>query len=118
MRRCLRCAIRSMGVETYSTGYTTGSALSFNTRAHTGSVFDRFAIGTTHPCWYDTQDRRTVVLALAQQRERGRIPQPYRAVGARGGEQLTVRGQSQGCDGAVVGILPASQAQGFAVQNK
>jgi hypothetical protein len=51
------------GVETFSTGYTTSSSLSFNTRADTGSVFDRFAIGTTHPCWYDPQDPRTVVLA-------------------------------------------------------
>jgi hypothetical protein len=51
------------GVETFSTGYTTSSALNFNTRADTGSVFDRFAIGTTHPCWYDPQDPTTVVLA-------------------------------------------------------
>ena len=50
------------GEETFSTGYTTGSALSFNTRADTGSVFDRSAIGTTHPCWYDPQDPRTVLL--------------------------------------------------------
>jgi len=51
------------GVETFSTGYTTASAFNFNTRASTGSVFDRFATGTTHPCWYDPQDTRTVVLA-------------------------------------------------------
>ena len=51
------------GVETFSTGYTTGSALNFNSRASTGSVFDRFVVGTTHPCWYDPQDTRTVVLA-------------------------------------------------------
>ena len=50
------------GVETFSTGYTTASAFNFNTRAGTGSVFDRFAIGTTHPCWYDPQDPKTVVL--------------------------------------------------------
>ena len=50
------------GVETFSTGYTTASAFNFNTRASAGSVFDRFAIGTTHPCWYDPQDTRTVVL--------------------------------------------------------
>jgi hypothetical protein len=50
------------GVETFSTGYTTASALSFNTRAGTGSMFDRFAIGTTHPCWYDPQDPKTVML--------------------------------------------------------
>ena len=50
------------GVETFSTGYTTGSAFNFNTRAGTGSVFDRFATGTTHPCWYDPQDPRTVLL--------------------------------------------------------
>jgi hypothetical protein len=50
------------GVETFSAGYTTASALSFNTRAGTGSVFDRFAIGSTHPCWYDPQDPRTVLL--------------------------------------------------------
>lgn len=50
------------GVETFSTGYTTASALSFNTRAGTGSVFDRFAIGTTHLCWYDPQDPKTVIL--------------------------------------------------------
>ena len=50
------------GVETFSTGYTTASAFNFNTRASAGSVFDRFAIGTTHPCWYDPQDPRTVVL--------------------------------------------------------
>jgi hypothetical protein len=30
---------------------------------HVGSVFDRFAIGTDHPCWYDPQDQKTVVLA-------------------------------------------------------
>lgn len=51
------------GVETFSSGYTTPSALNFNTRADTGSVFDRFAVGTAHPCWYDPQDPRTVVLA-------------------------------------------------------
>ena len=45
------------GVETFSAGYATSSALSFNTRADTGSVFDRFAIGTTHLCWYDPQIR-------------------------------------------------------------
>ena len=50
------------GVETFSAGYATSSALSFNTRADTGSVFARFAIGTTHPCWYDPQDPRTVLL--------------------------------------------------------
>ena len=50
------------GVETFSAGYTTASAFNFNTRASAGSVFDRFAIGTTHPCWYDPQDPRTVVL--------------------------------------------------------
>lgn len=50
------------GVETFSAGYATSSALSFNTRADTGSVFDRFAIGTTHLCWYDPQDPRTVLL--------------------------------------------------------
>lgn len=50
------------GVETFSTGYTTTSAFNFNTRAGAGSVFERFAIGTTHPCWYDPQDPRTVVL--------------------------------------------------------
>jgi hypothetical protein len=51
------------GVETFSSGYTTGSALNFNTRAGAGSVFDRFAIGSTHLCWYDPQHPRTVVLA-------------------------------------------------------
>ena len=50
------------GVEMFSTGYTTGSAFNFNTRASAGSVFDRFATGTTHPCWYDPQDPRTVLL--------------------------------------------------------
>ena len=50
------------GVETFSTGYTTISAFNFNSRAGVGSVFERFAIGTTHPCWYDPQDPRTVVL--------------------------------------------------------
>ena len=50
------------GVEMFSTGYTTASAFNFNTRASAGSVFERFAIGTTHPCWYDPQDPRTVVL--------------------------------------------------------
>ena len=57
-------ALRYMvdGVETFSTGYTTPSAINFNSRAGAGSVFDRFAIGTTHPCWYDPQDPKTVVL--------------------------------------------------------
>jgi uncharacterized protein DUF3592 len=50
------------GVETFSTGYTTPSAFNFNTRAAAGSVFERFTAGTTHPCWYDPQDPRTVVL--------------------------------------------------------
>jgi hypothetical protein len=50
------------GVETFSTGYTTPSALNFNSRAGAGSVFDRFAIGSTHACWYDPQDPRTVLL--------------------------------------------------------
>jgi hypothetical protein len=51
------------GVETYSTGYTTASAFNANTRADAGSVFERFAIGTDHPCWYDPQEPKTVVLA-------------------------------------------------------
>jgi hypothetical protein len=50
------------GAETFSTGYTTPSAINFNSRAGAGSVFERFAIGTTHPCWYDPQDPRTVLL--------------------------------------------------------
>jgi hypothetical protein len=50
------------GVETFSTGYTTSSALNFNSRAGAGSVFERFAIGSTHPCWYDPQDVKIVVL--------------------------------------------------------
>jgi Protein of unknown function (DUF3592) len=50
------------GVETFSTGYTTPSAVNFNSRAGAGSVFERFAIGTSHPCWYDPQDPRTVLL--------------------------------------------------------
>jgi Protein of unknown function (DUF3592) len=50
------------GVETFSTGYTTPSAFNFNTRAAAGSVFDRFKVGSTHPCWYDPQDPRTVML--------------------------------------------------------
>jgi Protein of unknown function (DUF3592) len=51
------------GVEVYSSGYTTASALNFNSREGAGSVFERFAIGTDHPCWYDPQDPKTVVLA-------------------------------------------------------
>jgi hypothetical protein len=51
------------GVETFSTGYTTTSALNFNTRVEAGSVFDRFKTGSTHPCWYDPRDPHTVVLA-------------------------------------------------------
>lgn len=51
------------GVEVYSSGYTTGSALNFNSRDGAGSVFERFAIGTDHPCWYDPQEPKTVVLA-------------------------------------------------------
>jgi hypothetical protein len=51
------------GVETYSTGYTTASAFNANTRADAGSVFERFAIGTDHPCRYDPQEPKTVVLA-------------------------------------------------------
>jgi hypothetical protein len=50
------------GVETFSSGYATPSAFNFNSRAGAGSVFERFAIGTTHPCWYDPQDPQTVVL--------------------------------------------------------
>jgi hypothetical protein len=57
-------AVRYMvdGVETFSTGYTTPSAMNFNSRAGAGSVFERFAIGATHPCWYNPQDPKTVVL--------------------------------------------------------
>ena len=50
------------GVETYSSGYTTGSAFNFSSRAGIDSVFERFAIGTTHTCWYDPEDPRMVVL--------------------------------------------------------
>jgi hypothetical protein len=50
------------GVTTYSTGYTTGSAFNFNSRAGVGSVFERFAVGTAHTCWYDPEDPKTVVL--------------------------------------------------------
>jgi hypothetical protein len=50
------------GIETYSTGYTTGSAFNFNSRAGAGSVFERFAVGTSHTCWYDPQDPKTVLL--------------------------------------------------------
>jgi hypothetical protein len=50
------------GVETFSTGYTTRSAVNFNSRAGAGSVFERFAIGSTHTCWYDPQAPKTVVL--------------------------------------------------------
>lgn len=50
------------GVETYSSGYTTGSAFNFNSRAGVDSVFERFPIGSTQRCWYDPQDPKTVVL--------------------------------------------------------
>jgi hypothetical protein len=50
------------GVETFSSGYTTPSAVNFNSRAGAGSVFERFAIGSAHTCWYDPQDPKTVVL--------------------------------------------------------
>jgi hypothetical protein len=49
-------------VETYSSGYATPSALNFSTRAATQAIFQRFASGTTHPCWYDPEDPRTVLL--------------------------------------------------------
>jgi hypothetical protein len=50
------------GAEMFSTGYTTPSAVNFNSRAGAGSVFERFAVGSTHACWYDPQDPKTVVL--------------------------------------------------------
>jgi hypothetical protein len=51
------------GGETFSSGYASPSAINFNSAAGTEAVFARFAPGTTHPCWYDPQDPKTVLLA-------------------------------------------------------
>jgi hypothetical protein len=51
------------GTETFSAGYASPSAINFNSAAGTEAVFARFAPGTTHPCWYDPRDPRTVLLA-------------------------------------------------------
>jgi uncharacterized repeat protein (TIGR01451 family) len=51
------------GVETYSSGYASPSAINFNSAAGTEAVFQRFATGSTHPCWYDPRDPKTVLLA-------------------------------------------------------
>jgi hypothetical protein len=36
--------------------------MNFNSRAGAGSVFERFPVGSEHPCWYDRHDPKTVVL--------------------------------------------------------
>ena len=50
------------GVATYSAGYASPSALNFNSTAAARSIFARFALGSSHPCWYDPQDPKTVLL--------------------------------------------------------
>jgi len=51
------------GAETYSSGYASPSTINFNSAAGTEAIFQRFAPGSTHPCWYDPRDPKTVLLA-------------------------------------------------------
>lgn len=51
------------GVETYSSGYTPSSTFNFNTASSARTTFERFVVGSSHPCWYDPRDPRTVLLA-------------------------------------------------------
>ena len=51
------------GVETYSSGYTPSSTFNFNTASSARTTFERFVVGSSHPCWYDPRDPKTVLLA-------------------------------------------------------
>lgn len=50
------------GVETYSTAYPPDSALSFGWLGFSQRTLDRFSIDSTHPCWFDPDDVRMVLL--------------------------------------------------------
>ena len=51
------------GVGTYSSGYGPSSTFNFNTASSARATFERFVVGSSHPCWYDPQDPKTVLLA-------------------------------------------------------
>jgi hypothetical protein len=51
------------GVETFSSGFGTATRLSFGSPGPSRRALDQFQVGSTHPCWYDPEDVKTVLLA-------------------------------------------------------
>jgi hypothetical protein len=52
----------ALGVETYASAYPPASALSFGWLGFSRQTLERFSVGSVHPCWFDPDDVRTVLL--------------------------------------------------------
>jgi len=50
------------GVETYAAAYPPSSAVSRGRVGPSQRTLERFAVGSVHPCWYDPDDVRTVLV--------------------------------------------------------
>jgi len=50
------------GVETFSSGFGTATRLGFGSRGQAGGDVGAFRVGSSHPCWYDPDDVKTVIL--------------------------------------------------------
>lgn len=52
----------AFGAETYASAYPPATAVSLGWIGHSQQILDRFSIGSVHPCWFDPDDVRTVLL--------------------------------------------------------
>jgi hypothetical protein len=50
------------GAETFSSGFGSASRLSFSRKGPTNRAIETFRPGTTHPCWYDPDNVKNVLL--------------------------------------------------------
>lgn len=50
------------GVETFSSGFGTATRLGFGSKGRASGDVGEFRVGSVHPCWYDPEDVKTVLL--------------------------------------------------------
>ncbi len=52
----------AFGVETFSSGFGTATRLGFGSKRRASGDLGAFRVGSSHPCWYDPEDVKTVLL--------------------------------------------------------
>jgi len=52
----------ALGETTFSSGYASPTSVSLGVIGPSRQALERYAIGSTHPCWYDPAEPRTVLL--------------------------------------------------------